>query len=152
MQRWDRFLSECVGFTLSVSFHRLLLPEGQIGKAFEPSKKHCSLHYCGALDSNMFSLFVCVHFSCWLEPAKGASTHRASPEQPSQHVEDKGEENKKSPVNTMPTKWCNFHALRWQRSRVFAQASPSPNWAIWCSQAVCCSSVCGQYGCKMCHL
>jgi len=51
----------------------------------------------------MLSLFVCRHFGCWLEPDKGASTHRASPEQPSWYVEDKGEEKKKSLVNIMPT-------------------------------------------------
>jgi hypothetical protein len=44
---WDRYFSEYVNFSLSVSFHQcliltfiyiLLLPEGQIGEGWEPSK------------------------------------------------------------------------------------------------------------------
>jgi hypothetical protein len=36
----------------------LLLPEGQMGEALEPSKKQCPFGNRGAFDRKVFSLFI----------------------------------------------------------------------------------------------
>jgi hypothetical protein len=60
----DKFLSEYFGFPLSISFHQryilifiymFLLPGGQMGIAWEPTKKQCSFGNRGALDRKYFN-------------------------------------------------------------------------------------------------
>jgi hypothetical protein len=62
---WDRFLSEYFSFPLSVSFHHcsilifiyiLLLPEGQMGEAWEPSKDRCFFCNRGAFYRRVLSV------------------------------------------------------------------------------------------------
>ena len=66
--RWDRFFSEYFAFILTVSFHlcyliifiyMLLLPERQMGEAWESSNRQCSFVSRGALNRkvDLLSLF-----------------------------------------------------------------------------------------------
>ena len=66
---WGRFSSEYICFPMSVSFHQcsqlifmctVILPEGQTGKAWEPSKKQSSFENRGAWTRRMSSFLSAV--------------------------------------------------------------------------------------------